>query len=71
MCRWAAATGNYSGVWIPSAGKDGTLVAPAIAESKLTVYLHVDPALPAQPRPIGDVGFWSNQTRRFGNEECK
>ena len=51
----------------PSAAKDGTLVVPVIAEGKLTVYLHDDPALPARPRPIGDVEIWSNQTRRSGN----
>jgi hypothetical protein len=39
----------------------------AIAEGTLTAYRHVDPALPARPRPIGDVEIWSNQTRQSGN----
>ncbi len=49
------------------AGKDGTLVAPSIAEGKLTVHQDVDPALPARPRPIGDGEIWSNETRQSAN----
>jgi hypothetical protein len=40
---------------------------PRDCQGKLTVYPYVDPALPARPRPIGDVEIWSNQTRQSGN----
>jgi len=48
-----------------AAGDDGTFIVQAIAEGKLTVYPQVDQALPARPRPFGDVEIWSDQSTKF------